>query len=131
MIRPQFPDPTAEETAGLELLSLARLNILMPNAPDIIAYLGEHAELASAVTEIAAELRREFTPDAVLSLELYRDPEIDDSYLTFYVRQDAYSPDLLARIDRVSEVFATQLAQASGYVLVTTDFRSIRRQSVV
>jgi hypothetical protein len=78
------------------------------------------------VLAIAEQARQEFSHDAERSLELYRDPEVNDQYLTLYIRQTRYDADILARIHRVVEPFADQLAQASGYLLLTTDFRPPR-----
>src|SRR6266446_7699769 len=81
---------------------LAAQGIVVPRPGEVNAYLRQHAELAELVLLLCAECRREFGNATELSLEVYRDPEINDSYLTLYVRQPTYSTDLLPRIHRVA-----------------------------
>ena len=61
-------------------------------------------------------------------LKVYRDPEIDDRYLTLYVHLGAYDDMTISRMDRVTEDFDEALCRASGYLLLTTDFRPPRAQ---
>jgi hypothetical protein len=105
---------------------LAAYEISVPRPRDVSAYLRQHPDLADVVPALCAEARREFAPPTELSLEVYRDPEIDDVYLTLYVRPATYETDLLDRIHRVTEAHAKDLARRSGHVLVTTDFRAPR-----
>ena len=51
-------------------------------------YLDEHGDLSQLLPEICGQIRKQFGPEAELSLELYRDPEINDRYLTLYLRQE-------------------------------------------
>src|ERR1700730_13977472 len=78
---------------------LAAQNILVPNQEEIAPYLDEHAPLGKLLPKICAKLRQEFGKEVELSLELYKDPEIDDRYLSLYVRLEKYDADILQRID--------------------------------
>jgi hypothetical protein len=60
------------------------------------------------------------------SLELYRDPEIDDSYLTLYVRRTSYEPGILDSIDEINLECELLLAGIRGWLITTTDFRMPR-----
>ncbi len=71
---------------------------------------------------ICKRARKHFRPDVELSLEVYRDPEIDDEYLTLYVRQSEYDLTIMDRIDEVREQLAALLNHVSGSLLITTDF---------
>ena len=64
-------------------------------------------------------------------MKVYDDPEIDDQYLSLYVRQDRYAPDLLDRIDATIGEFAAAMESATGFFLVTTDFRQPGESHVV
>jgi hypothetical protein len=86
------------------------------------SYLAAHPQLAELIPAIAAEVRREFGTEAELSLELYKDPEVHDSYVTLYVRKKCYEPDMLNRLESVSKRFQTRLEEVSGYLLIATDF---------
>ncbi len=106
-------------------------DVAIPNPLDVERYLSDHATLRSLVPRICERVRAEFGNAAELSLELYRDPEIDDRYLSLDIRQDRYESDIIARLDRLSEEFATELEQCSGDILLTTDFRPRRSQHAV
>lgn len=60
-----------------------------------------------------------FNLDYELSLELYIDPEIDDNYLTLYIRKNHYEEDFMSTIDSIRRIFD----DIEPYVCVTTDFQ--------
>src|SRR5437016_1010557 len=106
------------------LATLAGSGILVPRPAAVAAYLASHRALAKVLPSVCEQARREFGREAELALEVYRDPEIDDHHLTLYVRVPTYGADpITARMDRVTEPFEDDLCRASGYLLVTTDFR--------
>src|SRR5436190_8283622 len=96
---------------------LADQGIVLPRPREVHAYLRQHPDLAELVPVVCAEARREFGSPTELSLEVYRDPEIDDAYLTLYVRQATYATDLLERIHRLAEASTKDLARGSGHLL--------------
>jgi hypothetical protein len=98
----------------------------MSHSKDVAAYLALHPDLAKVLPPVCAQARKEFGPEAELKLQVYRDPEIDDCYLRLYVRLSSYDDASMARLARVSQPFEEALARASGYLLVTTDFRPPR-----
>jgi hypothetical protein len=102
--------------------------IVVPRPREVGEYLRQHPDLAELVPALCAEARREFDAATELSLEVYRDPEVNDRYLTLYVRQRNSGADLLPRIHRVGEAHAKDLAGVSGNLLVTTDFRPPRNR---
>ena len=102
--------------------AIARQRIAIPDRQAVVEYLNLHPDLRELLTDIAAKTRRLFGPDVELSLEIYKDPEIDDRYLALYVRHDHYGPEILQRIEKVNRAFDDRLEKASGYFAVTTDF---------
>src|SRR5438552_3262766 len=58
----------------------APAHVIVPRPSDVITYLNEHADLARLLPDICAQVRQAFGQAAELSLEVYRDPEIDDHY---------------------------------------------------
>ncbi len=117
--------------AGDILNHLAEHDILLPQRDDLEAYLAMHPDLSGLLDEMCTKVRVAIGSTAELSLEKYSDPEIDDSYLTLYVRQESYPPDIIDRIDAVCADFHRRLEVVSGYFLVTTDFRRPRGHDVV
>ena len=79
--------------------------------------------LEGLVQSLSATLHQEFGQTARLSLEVYRDPEFDDQYLALFIRQPIYERTLMQRVERIREQYADQLANASGCLHITTDFR--------
>ena len=72
---------------------------------------------------VANMVTEHFDRNSQISLEVYHDPEIDDSYLVIYVRQNPYSEDIIELIDEINELIAYNLScDVSGWVSVTTDF---------
>jgi hypothetical protein len=100
---------------------LAAQEILVPDFAEVRADLTSHPDLAKIVPSVCAAARNEFGPEAELTLQVYRDPEIDDRHLTLYVRLPSYEHDIIARLERVTQPFEEKLCSAEGYLLVTTD----------
>lgn len=114
-------DITAEPEEALTVLWLA--GIVLPALADVRTYLVDHPDMADTVLVVCQASRQLFGARAQLSLELYRDPEIDDQYLTLYVRQRAYQADLLAIIDDLRASLRWALSGTAGWLLITTDFQ--------
>lgn len=108
------------------LAKLPSLGVVSRQWRSVQEYLERYPDLAAMLPAICEQARQEFQPPAELALELYRDPEIKDEYLTLFVRQPRYEADLMARIDRLSDALGDQTEHASGYLLLTTDFSSPR-----
>jgi hypothetical protein len=119
--------------AGLSgvLKQLSSEKIAVPKRHEVLAYLTSHKQLAKLLPAVGAQVRHAFGPQAELSLELYRDPEIDDRYLTLYVRQETYDWRIMEKIEAESRQFNERLEQVSGYLLVTTDFRRPRNNNAI
>jgi hypothetical protein len=104
------------------LQRIAALSVRIPRPQEVLAYLDRYPDMLDLVEKASAETEQEFGDDAELSLELYRDPEIDDQYLTLYVRQAAYDKHIMDRIEAVRERYRQALSDKSGWLHVTTDF---------
>jgi hypothetical protein len=104
-------------------LRLAALPIVIPRADEVADYLECHPDLEDLLPLVCHIARKEFGQEAELSLELHRDPEIPDCYLTLYVRQAVYERLTMARIEIVRAGYRDELSPRSGWLRVTTDFR--------
>jgi len=120
-----FPREIEVSAVKEKINSLRTIEVILPHPSDVIDYVENHLDLVDVLYPIAEELSQSFGPEAELSLELYSDPEFDDRYLTFYVRQNEYG-DVLDKIDLVQQKFSPELEKKSGYLLITTDFRPPR-----
>jgi hypothetical protein len=108
------------------LKQLSSYGIQIPRRNEVLGYLAQHIQLGRLLPEVCAQVRQAFGSNVELSLELYRDPEIDDRYLTLYVRQQAYDTEIMDRIETVSRQFNGRLERVAGYLLLTTDFHRPR-----
>jgi hypothetical protein len=127
-----MPVKIAEPVDLATILSELSLHqIVLPNSEQVRGYLLQYPGLAQILPDICAPVREEFGPEVELSLELYRDPEIDDRYLTLYVREKEYGPDLMKRIESVRERVNPKLEDVPGDFLITTDFRPLRGENGV
>ncbi|MBI1832212.1 MAG: hypothetical protein HYR84_12275 [Planctomycetes bacterium] len=122
--------PETHDLASI-LQELQSQGILLANPPLLKGYLAAHVGLASLLGEMCRQVRAAFDPSAELSLELYQDREIDDAYLSLYVRLEKYDSHFMDRLDAIGSTFHKSLEGVSGHFLVTTDFRRPREANVV
>jgi len=119
---------TIETNSLIEEL-LEHLNseqIVIPNSEEVRKYLRQYPDIIDLVGFASDETRDRFAPSIQLSLELYRDPEFEDEYLTLYVRQEKYADDIMDIIDEIRDSIISfcdhELILKSGDFFVTTDF---------
>jgi hypothetical protein len=105
---------------------VAATGVLIPGRADISNYLLRHPDTTAWLVGLARAAREQLPPNAQLSLELYRDPESDDAYLTLYFRQRKYTPGLMDRADAIMAQFEHEIEACSGWILLTTDFHPPR-----
>ena len=97
--------------------------VLIPEPAEVRNYLTRYFELTSIVRSTCKLALDRFGLQAQLSLEIYGDPETEDEYLTLYIRQNRYSEDILNAIEALRSAYEVDLADSSGWFLITTDFR--------
>lgn len=113
---------SVEETLNL----LRSLNVVIPQPALVRDYLFCHPDMTRLLVPICDAARQRFGARAQLSLEVYRDPEIEDEYFTLYVRQKKYDEDVLRQIKEIRKYYAEILAGKTGWFLLTTDFQPPR-----
>lgn len=116
-------DITSHIEIILSQLSLKQISIPKPGS--VRGYLLQYPEMADILTPACQELKEQFGENGRLSLELYIDPEIEDDYLALYVRQKNYDSHILDIIEAVSKKLEKELSERSGYLLITSDFKSL------
>lgn len=100
--------------------------IIIPRPLEVQGYLDRYSELCDILPAASRNVRERFDGSAQLSLELYRDPEIEDEYLTLYVRQEHYDSDILDELNGIAASFDGQLRLTPSWFLITTDFQPLR-----
>jgi len=101
---------------------LKAMHVMIPETSEVSEYILAHPDLSCLIPAICCKLIKMFPEDSKLFLEIYRDPEIHDEYLTLYVRKNVYEEQILDCIDEAMAEFERALGSASGWLLVTTDF---------
>jgi hypothetical protein len=112
-------------TSQIEILLswLWDYGVLIPQPAQIRRYLSRYFDLTRIVRSVCKLAIDQFSGKAQLSLEVYGDPEIEDTYLALYIRQAPYSEDILKSIEDLRAEYEVDLTDSSGWFLVTTDFR--------
>jgi hypothetical protein len=105
------------------LLERIATEAYLTNEPQIRKYLLRFVDLAEVVSHAVEAARRRF-PEARLVLDVYRDPEIDDEYLALYVRLSHYDDSVMEQIAAAEAEYLPMLAGKSGWIQLTTDFRT-------
>ena len=105
------------------LEELRSADIRIPRPAEVRDYVTRFPDIVPLVRRACEVAVAEFANRARLSLELYRDPEIDDRYLTLYVADSAVDAAVWQAIERIEEKYAEALTTTSGWLVVTPDFR--------
>lgn len=96
---------------GVRLHDVGRIQDYIVEFPDLIEVIPQ-----------AVKAAKKHLPEAQLILEVYHDPEIDDRCLVLYVRLPMYDEKVMERIEAAEAEFLDRLADAEGWLLLTTDF---------
>ncbi len=108
------------------LTKLRGEGISIPDPDGVIQYLIQFKDMID-ITYRIAHLAKQELKDAQLSLEVYKDPEIDYRHLVLYARFPRYDENTMERIEEVVEQYIDELAGKSGWLLLTTDFKPPQR----
>lgn len=106
--------------------SLASSVVEVKGVEEVCSYLTRHSDMFGVTEEICKAARREFGPEAFLTLQVYHDSESEDEYLLLRVRLRAYAADTLSRIRSLSDPHENELSTKSGSIITTTDFHPVR-----
>jgi hypothetical protein len=101
-------------------------DIKIPHIEAVRTYLEQYPELSELLNQASKSSRQTFGPQAQLSLEVYHDIETNDEYLTLYVRQSKYDPEIMKKIKQLRRKYRGLAKETKGRFLLTTDFRPPR-----
>jgi hypothetical protein len=99
------------------------MGVFLPNIGEVAHYLLLCPDMIDLLEPVCEAALARFPCPSQVALELFKDPESDDQYLTVCVRQHEYDEDILDVLDEVSAPFDDVLCGTSGWLLVTTDFQ--------
>ncbi len=108
------------------LKDLTEQGVRIPNPTEVREYLLRFPNMINLLTPLSQRLQETIITkeerDVELTLEVYQDPEIEDRHLILYVRSTSYPDDFIERIESVVMEFSSEMAEETGWLLVTTDF---------
>jgi hypothetical protein len=104
--------------------TISQMGINIPQPRSVQIYLLHHPDLFGLLTYASKISRHDFGAQTQLSLEIYRDIETNDEYLTLYVRQSKYDPEIMKKIKQIRRKYRDLAKGTKGRFLLTTDFRS-------
>ncbi|MDN7024020.1 hypothetical protein FGU65_03790 [Methanoculleus sp. FWC-SCC1] len=99
------------------------LGFEFPNPGSVVNYLRQNPGIYDAVLYACMLAEEAFGQRAQITLDVYSDPEIEDEYLTIYIRQHTYDTDIMEQIDVICGEYEAALGDQPGWIVVTTDFR--------
>lgn len=122
------PQSNADVTFQMEtiLKQVLTMEVDIPRVAPVRDYLLRYSDITDLIPRVCQMAREHLGKNAHLSLEVYRDQEIEDEYLALYVRQENYDERLMDKIDEVCVKYENMLSGKSGWFIVTTDFRPPR-----
>ena len=107
------------------LEAINQMGINIPQLEAVRTYLHQHPDLFRLLAYVSKISRDDFEPpQAQLSLEVYRDIETNEEYLTLYVRQSKYDPNIMKKIKQIRRKYRELTKDIKGRFLLTTDFQS-------
>lgn len=106
------------------LSRLSSKGIAIPHPSELRNYLFRHVDMLKLLIRASDLAFSRFGARAHLSLEVYQDPEINDEYLTMYVRLQKYDSTVMKQIKEIRKEYADLLKDASGWFLLTTDLKA-------
>ncbi len=121
-------EKTTNVTADIEevLNHVRNSHIIIPKLLDVRNYLIHYPDMIDLLCFVCEVVSEHFVLDTELSLEVYHDPEIEDEYLTLYVRKQRYDKNIMKEIKEIRSMYENILIDKTGWLLLTTDFQSPR-----
>ena len=104
------------------LRGIREQGVVLGRIDQVREYLLQFPDLLDIVPVVIYSTRKHF-PEGQLTLDIYRDPEIEDQYLVLYVRLAHYDETTLDRLQKAEAAFLDALSDREGWIQLTTDFR--------
>jgi hypothetical protein len=104
-----------------ELSSKAKIN----EPQHIRRYLSRFTDLIDLLP-IAVSIAQKHFPESSIVLDVYVDPEIDDSYIVLYIRLSRYDDTFIERLAAAESEILPLLVNKKGWIQLTTDFLCVK-----
>lgn len=124
-----FKESSLQETTNVlveieeTLKYMQNKSIMIPDVSDVRDYLIRYPDILTILAIGCEATLERFATNAQMSLEVYHDPEIEDEYLSLYVRKEEYNENIMKKIKMIRSMYEDRLVNKNGWLLVTTDFQ--------
>jgi len=102
---------------------LKKLGVKIPSLARVRNYLLNYSDITDILHPVCQSIREYLGCEAEISLEVYEDPEIEDEYLTLYIRVPKYDNKVMDYIKNIRKEYEDALTSMKGWLLITTDFK--------
>lgn len=106
------------------LRTLRRGGMHIVDISTVSKYLVRHPDMLDPLDKVLNQAHHIFNRAACFYLQVYQDHEAGLDYLVLYVRQPEYDGEFTAKLESMWALVGPEFADTSGWLLVTTDFRS-------
>jgi len=88
-------------------------------------YLSVYRDLIDLIPKAVSIAKKHF-PESHIVIDVYKDPEIEDSYIILYIRLDQYDESFIERLATAESEFLPLLANKKGWIQLSTDFLCVK-----
>ncbi len=99
-----------------------RIRVINPKI--ILEYLLANRDIVSLIKSVCRDTRKAFGTKAALTLELYIDPEIDDTHLVLYVKAKKDIDAIFDTIDNVLENYNDKFIDIGRRIRISPDYKN-------
>ncbi len=71
---------------------------------------------------LAISIAKKHFPEAKIVIDVYADPEVEDSYIILYIRHREYNDTFIERLEAAESELLPLLTNKKGWLQLTTDF---------
>jgi len=113
-----------------KLIDCLANHIEVKNTRSIKRYISRFKDLAELIPVAISIVRKHF-PEARLVLDLYIDPEINDSYIVLYIRLSQYDDSFVEQLTVAESELLPLLVSKKGWIQLSTDFEEVENSKYV
>ena len=110
-----------------DLIILLESNVEINNRTHIKNYLSLFSDLIDLIP-IAVSVAKKHFPEGHIVVDVYKDPEIEDSYIIFYIKLSQYDDSFIDRLATAESELLPLLVNKKGWIQLSTDFLSTKEQ---
>jgi hypothetical protein len=111
-----------------DLMKWIKNHVDIKNQKQIEYYLSVYRDLIDLIPTAVSIAKKHF-PESHIVVDVYKDPEIEDSYIIFYIRLGQYEDSFIERLATAESELLPLLVNKKGWIQLSTDFLYINKNS--